>query len=61
MTAIVPPRERFCVRCGRHSVWDDKKETWVAAVVDEERQVGTAHCLHEWDISGNYSPVREDA
>jgi len=61
MTTIVPPKERFCVRCNRQSVWDEDAETWVAEVVDGERQVGKPHCLHEWNISGNYNPVREKA
>lgn len=61
MTVIVPPERRRCVRCGRVDVWDGGKETWVAAVEDGTRQTGKPHCLHEWDISGNYSPVRNDA
>lgn len=56
---IVPPRERVCERCGRRDVWDDASENWVVAVVDDERQVGTPGCVHEWDINGSYNPVAE--
>jgi len=60
MTTIVPPKERTCIRCNRKAVWDEEQETWVAAVVDGERRAGRPHCLHEWNISGNYNPVSED-
>lgn len=56
MTDIQPPTERQCLRCGRVDVWDDQQETWVAAELDGEKQTGRPHCLHEWDITGNYNP-----
>jgi hypothetical protein len=54
---IVPPERRTCERCGRTDVWDDDAENWVIAEVDGERRVGDKHCIHEWDINGQYNPV----
>ena len=59
MVTIEPPGERTCERCGRKDVWDDEVGTWVAATADGERKVGNPHCLHVWDISGSYNPIRE--
>jgi hypothetical protein len=56
MSAVVPPSERVCERCGRKDVWSEAKQKWVVAEEDGERQTGTAHCLHEWDINGTYNP-----
>lgn len=53
MIQIVPPTERECERCGRLEVWDDDHGVWTAS----DDKTGSAHCLHEWDINGNYSPV----
>lgn len=60
METIIPPRERRCERCGRHDVWDETTQTWVAAEVDGEPQRGRPHCLHEWDINGTYNPIEGD-
>lgn len=57
MPEVVPPNERVCERCGRHDVWDDDEQKWVIAEEDGERQTGTPHCLHEWDINGTYNPL----
>ena len=54
---IVPPDRRRCQRCGRTDIWDDESENWVIAVEDGERRVGNKHCIHEWDINGQYNPV----
>lgn len=59
MVTVTPPDERECERCGRHEVWDDDRETWVVADVDDEEAVGTVHCVHEWDVNGTYSPIAE--
>jgi len=56
MATLKPPKERVCERCGRQDIWDDDAVTWVAATEDGQRQVGEPHCVHEWDISGNYNP-----
>lgn len=57
MATIEPPTERSCLRCGRIEIWDTDEETWVAVSVDGERQRGSEHCVHEWDITGNYNPI----
>jgi hypothetical protein len=57
MTVIDPPTERECERCGRKEVWDEQRQTFVAAS-DDEKDRGAAHCLHEWDINGTYNPLR---
>lgn len=56
---IVPPSERSCDRCARRDVWDEESENWVIAVEEGERRVGNPNCIHEWDINGQYNPVRE--
>jgi hypothetical protein len=56
-TEIVPPKERTCEKCGRMDVWDSETENWVIAEEDGERQIGNRHCIHEWDINGQYNPV----
>jgi hypothetical protein len=57
MKSISPPTERTCERCGRKDVWDDERETWVAAKEEGEPRRGDPHCLHEWDINGTYSAL----
>ncbi|WP_201289225.1 HEWD family protein [Halovenus carboxidivorans] len=54
MVTIDPPTERTCERCGRVERWDEDSQTFVA---DDEK--GTPHCLHEWDINGQYNPLQE--
>lgn len=56
-TDIIPPERRTCEKCGRTDVWDSEMENWVIAEEDGERQVGNRHCIHEWDINGQYNPV----
>ncbi|MFB6118990.1 HEWD family protein [Halosegnis sp.] len=51
---IVPPTERTCELCGREDRWDEDVGTWV---IDGEE--GSATCIHEWDINGDYNPVQE--
>jgi hypothetical protein len=53
MTAIDPPRERHCERCGRAEQFDDDSETWVG----DPSNPGDPHCVHVWDITGTYNPV----
>ena len=59
MVTIVPPGERTCERCGRIEIWDDDEQTFVAGSVDGEKRRGEPHCLHEWDINGEYNPLQE--
>lgn len=47
---LVPPQERECVLCGRQDVWSDEGTNWRIA------REGDAHCIHEWDINGTYTP-----
>ena len=54
---IIPPERRTCDLCGRTDVWDAEVENWVIADEDGERRVGNKHCIHEWDINGQYNPV----
>ncbi len=54
---IVPPTRRICECCGRTDVWDETVENWVIAEEDGAQQIGNKHCIHEWDINGQYNPV----
>ena len=54
---IVPPTARSCTRCGRQDRWDEELENWVIVTEDGSRLAGRSHCVHEWDINGNYNPV----
>ncbi len=58
---IVPPTRRSCERCGRTDVWDGTTENWVIDEEAGEKQVGDRHCIHEWDINGEYNPVSEES
>ncbi|MFC7073888.1 HEWD family protein [Halovenus rubra] len=60
MTTIDPPRERRCLRCDRIEVWDDKQQTWVTDEQEHTSPRGTPHCVHEWNITGNYYPIEND-
>lgn len=59
MPQIVPPTERECERCGRRERWDETAGVWRVIDSDDEVATGQAHCLHEWDINGTYSPIEE--
>ncbi|MFB6137774.1 MAG: HEWD family protein [Halobacteriaceae archaeon] len=50
---IRTPEERECVRCGRAETWDETTENWVVA----DDQVGDLYCIHDWDITGKFTPV----
>ncbi|WP_181691847.1 HEWD family protein [Natronomonas sp. LN261] len=54
---IVPPTRRICERCGRTDVWDADADNWVIVEEDGERKTGDRHCIHEWDINGQYNPI----
>jgi hypothetical protein len=56
---IVPPTRRRCERCGRTDAWDDATDNWTIVEEDGERLAGDKHCIHEWDINGQYNPVAE--
>lgn len=57
MATIDPPRERSCLRCDRTEHWDDERTKWVAKREDGALKRGRKHCVHEWDITGNYNPI----
>ncbi len=59
MVTLVPPSRRACLRCGRTEVWSTDRTTWVVAGDSESK--GELHCVHEWDITGNYNPFEESA
>lgn len=59
MVEIVPPTERTCERCSREDIWDEEAGKWVIRVEDGDRLVGDRHCIHEWNINGQYSPVAD--
>jgi len=48
------PDERACELCGRTETWDEEAATWL---VDGDQ--GSVYCIHEWDINGAFSTVRE--
>lgn len=54
---IVPPSRRSCERCDREDVWDDEIKNWVIVEEGGERKSGNRHCIHEWDINGQYNPL----
>lgn len=47
------PERRTCVDCGRVERWEADVQNWVVA--DDE--VGRIHCIHSWDITGEFTPV----
>ncbi len=57
-TGLQTPSFRECERCGRSEHWDEDDETWRIREEDDERQVGNPHCIHEWNITGSFSPFK---
>ena len=55
MPILEPPDRRRCERCGREDVWSDERGTWVAA---DPAKRGNPHCVHDWDITGTYNPIK---
>ena len=51
---ITPPRERECELCGRREQWDEEATGW--QIADEP---GEVYGIHEWDINGTFTPLRE--
>ena len=56
-----PPEERTCERCGRQDVWDESTGHWRIAEEDDRKLAGDPFCIHEWDITATYNPLRESA
>ena len=57
--ALNPPKRRSCVLCGREDVWDGTVNDWAIREEDGEKLSGDRFCLHEWDITGSHTPIRE--
>ena len=55
MPILEPPDRRRCERCGREDVWSDERGTWVAA---DPAKRGNPHCVHDWNITGTYNPIK---
>ena len=54
------PEKRSCDLCDRVEIWDDDAGTWRVATTDGESQVGSLHCIHEWDVNGSFLPFGDD-
>lgn len=50
---IRQPGKRTCVVCGREERWDDGVKAWQVA----DDGVGEVFCIHDWDITGKFTPV----
>lgn len=48
------PKRRVCLDCGRVEVWDEDAENWVVG----DDSIGDVHCIHSWDITGEFSPIK---
>lgn len=53
---IRAPARRECERCGRRESWDDAVQSWMIVREEEKPQAGDPLCIHEWDITGTFSP-----
>lgn len=59
MGTLRTPESRTCERCGRKERWDDDEEVWKIVEEDGELQSGVHYCIHEWDITGSFTPITE--
>ena len=50
------PTDRTCELCGRQETWDAGAESWRIVVDDGGRLAGNVYCIHEWDITGRFTP-----
>jgi len=58
-TKLRTPEERTCERCGREERWDEDDRVWRIVREDGEPKVGDVYCIHEWDITGTFTPIEE--
>jgi hypothetical protein len=58
-TGLQTPSVRECELCDRSERWDEEDETWRIREEDGERQVGNPHCIHEWNITGSFTPFEQ--
>lgn len=56
MVEISAPSERRCTECGRTEVFDEDAETWRVA----DDAVGDVYCVHSWDVTGTFTPVKSE-
>ncbi|WP_247728703.1 HEWD family protein [Halovivax limisalsi] len=56
-TAIRSPERRTCERCGRSERWNPTQQGWQVVTENETPQAGRPQCIHEWNITGTFSPV----
>ncbi|WP_254862895.1 HEWD family protein [Halovivax gelatinilyticus] len=54
--SIRTPEARRCERCGRIERWNQQRAGWELNNHDGRRQIGSPQCIHEWNITGNFSP-----
>jgi len=50
---IRAPSERRCLRCGRRESWNDDVAAWRVP----EGEEGEVSCIHDWDVTGEFTPV----
>ncbi|MEE6210541.1 HEWD family protein [Salarchaeum sp. III] len=53
MVELRTPDERSCLRCGRREVWDEDAGAWQVG----GDEVGDVYCIHDWDVTGEFTPV----
>ena len=56
-TRLRTPEDRTCERCGREETWDETDHVWRIVREDGDRLVGDPYCIHEWDITGEFTPT----
>lgn len=55
--SIRKPTKRECEVCGRREEWRGSDQSWMIASDGRGTDpVGDPHCIHEWDINGNFLP-----
>jgi hypothetical protein len=54
-TQIRTPSERTCHDCGREEHWDEELANWRVS----NEHLGNVNCIHDWDITGTFTPVEE--
>ncbi len=58
MRRLQTPKRRECERCGRREIWESGG--WRVEEVAGVEQTGSTFCIHEWDITGDFSPVERE-
>ena len=50
---IRAPSERECLECGRRESWNADLAAWRVPA----NEVGEVSCIHDWDVTGEFTPV----